>query len=682
MSEEEKPLEFSARDLMPDWAQEKAQNPAKDTLSRFADEGDRGPRDPRERRDSRGGRDRRGPGDSRGGGGDRHRSDRGRDDRSRGDGYRGDRSRGDGYRGDRPRGDSYRGERGTGQRSDRRHGDPRHGDSRRDHAPREDRPASGVAAVLEPSGPAIEGLTRHIRETFRSFPLADLAKMILGARERYRFRFTASEPVVLYQCQADGSLWLSREEAAAHLLTGPALETYYVAEDVVLDPPSGNYATIAVCGFSGTILGPPNHHEYQRNVARLHRERFADMSLERFKSRIRMESGEEILEKWKDTVSRVRHYRVKPAADASLAPAPEEAPPAPAGEESEVAAADPVGDATAGTAPTIESDSPAEAASDPVSETDAAPQAETEAAPEVEAASSDAAEESADETAEAPADPAPAATEGPLLKSIDEVARHFRQHFAAEAILETTEATVPGNIPGRLLSPGLLVLLRQEGDRLRRGFPLALVQSLCQAFEKQGLKFFKRGKKSLHVAAIRPRALDESVALTESIGRIIDYVKQTQKPTVAGLLEALVPGFQPAEPLVDESQEGSEAALAVLKDLRWLTAEGYVLEFPDTGLAMGRQPQSPTQAQAQTSADPGAAKQPKKKSKGDEKAKAVPAAAEPEAQPEAQPPAAVDSPVFDESETSPFPSDDAEAVSDDGDEPDPLPEDVNPVETF
>jgi len=155
-------------------------------------------------------------------------------------------------------------------------------------------------------------LTRHIRETFRSFPVSDLAKMVLEARERYRIRFTATEPVRLNQCLADGSLWLSREEAISHLLSGPALEHYYTAEDIQVDPPAGNFAVIAVCGMSGVILGPPNHHEYQRNIARLHRERFSDMPLERFKSRVRMESGEEILEKWREQVSRVRQYRIKP----------------------------------------------------------------------------------------------------------------------------------------------------------------------------------------------------------------------------------------------------------------------------------------------------------------------------------------------------------------------------------
>lgn len=451
--------------------------------------------------------------------------------------------------------------------------------------------------MIEPSGPAVEGLVRHIRETFRSFPVGDLAKLLLEARERYRVRFSAAEPVRLHTCVVDGSLWLSREEAISHLLSGPALEAYYVAEDIAVEAPAGNFGVIAVCGMSGTILGPPNHHEYQRNVVRLHRERFSDMPLERFKSRIRMESGEEILEKWREQVSRVRQYRVKPAAparpsteggpDDETAAAEAETAPAPSSKE---AAEDTIPDETTELADEI---APEESPAEPSGEPAAIAEPVEEEAPEETAIESEGGEsataepEDVDEAQTA----APAAEpEGPVLKSIEEVARHFRQHFADTAVFECGEAVVPGNVSGRLLSPGLLALLKQEGERLRRSFPLPLMQALCRAFEERGLKFYKRGKKSLHVAAVRPKALEEGAQLTDAIRAIVDYVAGTPKPNVAGLLEALVPGFKkPEGAAVEESPEWSDAARTVLKDLRWLTAEGYLLEFPDTGLALGRE---------------------------------------------------------------------------------------------
>ena len=420
-------------------------------------------------------------------------------------------------------------------------------------------------------------MTRHIRETFRSFPVSDLAKMVLEARERYRIRFTATEPVRLNQCLADGSLWLSREEAISHLLSGPALEHYYTAEDIQVDPPAGNFAVIAVCGMSGVVLGPPNHHEYQRNIARLHRERFSDMPLERFKSRIRMESGEEILEKWREQVSRVRQYRIKP--DDQPSPVEET----------------PVAEAQVEEAP-VEEVLTDEATTEEVTSEEAVADEIAEEAPEAEAAPEETEPEETEE-AQAPA-PAAKAEEGPIFKSFEEVARHFREHFAPLAIVETAVAVVPGNIAGRLLAPGLLAHLRQETEKLRRGFPLGMIQSLCGEFERKGLKFFKRGKKSLHVSAVRPKALDEATNLTDAIQAIVEFVKTAPKPNVASLLEALVPGFKrPEDPAAEESAEWSDPARAVLKDLRWLTAEGYLLEFADTGLAIGRVPQENAPAQ-------------------------------------------------------------------------------------
>ena len=54
---------------------------------------------------------------------------------------------------------------------------------------------------------------------------------------------------------------------------------------------------------------------------------------------------------------------------------------------------------------------------------------------------------------------------GAILKSAEELARHFREHFAAEAVKETAKALVPGYIQGRDLSRGLLVHLKQESDK-------------------------------------------------------------------------------------------------------------------------------------------------------------------------------------------------------------------------
>lgn len=631
MNDEQAPLQFSARDLMPDWAQEKPAGSETSHAKRFADEEER-----------RGGDRRGGPrrdDDRRGGGG--RRDDRGRNDRfSRPDNRRdGDRREGGRREGGDRRDHGGRGERGGFRGGDRR-GGPR--DRDREHErPRPEAAPTGIAVALEPSGPAIEGLAHHIRETFRVFALSDLAKTVLGARERYQARFTASDPAKLYRCPADGSLWLSREEALAHLLSSPALETWYEVEDVEVEAPSGNYSSIAVCGMSGTILGPPNHHEYQRNIARLHRERFSNLSLERFKSRIQMESGEEIVEKWKALMSRVRQYRVRSAEEEGQVEAPEEIAVEDVIEEAPVEAETPVEAEEA--AVEVAADEPADAAGAETVESEEATEAVTEETP-------------APAVAETPA------KTGLLLKSVEELARHFRQHFADEAVVECSEAVVSGNIPGRSLSPALLGMLKNEGERLRRSFPLPMIQALCRDLEKSGLKFFKRGKKALHVSAVRPKPLDESVSLTEQVQRIVDHVKTQRHPKVAGLLAALDPDFkQPEGDQAGDPIELTDASKTILKDLRWLTAEGYLLEFPDTSLAIGRpRTEAPAQETKETKAAPKQEKRPKKSA----------AAEAPQAKaalPETAP--AAPAPEFDDETSDPH-------------DPYELPESVDPVETF
>ncbi len=618
MSDEEKPFEFSARDLMPDWAQESKSVPEKSFPRRFdREEGEN------ERRGGGGPR-----GERRGGfGGRREGGDRRDNDR----------------RGGRP---DARGGFG-GNRGGDRHG--RGGQDRvaRDR-PREETPAADVSAQIEPTKQSIEGLTKHIKETFRSFPLADLAKMILAARERYQVKLTRTGGS-LFHCPSDGSVWLTREEAVAHLLNGPALENFYEIVDVEIGAPAGNFSSVAVCGMSGTILGPPNHHEYQRNIVRLHQERFSNMPLERFKSRIRMESGEEAIEKWKAQVSRARHYRLKSE------DSPDEAVSEKTVEEEplSVPLPEPV-EELEGSSEIVEIDSEDEAVA-----------GEDEASVEEETAP---AEPPADEENVSEPEKEEKKIGGLVLKNFEELTRHFRQNFADDAVRECAEVVVMGSISGRSLSPGLLAHLKQEGERLRRGFQIEMIQTLCRDLEKKNLKFFKRGKKSLHVSAVRPKAVDPTVSLTEQIQQIIDLVIATPRITVMCLLEGLVPDFKkPEATSPDGAIELSDEAKTVLKNLRWLTSEGYVLEFPDTSLVIGREPQK----EGAESAAPAKKKLAKKK-----KTAPVDGGKETKTEEYTTKPSSGDDEI--ETDDAPVVLDASEENADDSDE---LPEEVNPVET-
>jgi hypothetical protein len=159
---------------------------------------------------------------------------------------------------------------------------------------------NGWTATVIPDPRGIEGLAKQMKSGGKAYPLFDLAVLILEKPERYSVQFqrNSEQATPLFQLAEDKSLWLSEAEAVRHAL-GRHLEKFYRREQIQVEPPKGAYSFIAVCGLSDTILGPPNYHDYQTLLRKLHAERFANMPFEAFKSRVRMVKEPEFLEKWK-----------------------------------------------------------------------------------------------------------------------------------------------------------------------------------------------------------------------------------------------------------------------------------------------------------------------------------------------------------------------------------------------
>lgn len=159
-----------------------------------------------------------------------------------------------------------------------------------------------VQILADPRGE--EGLARQIKTDARAYPLFDLALLVLERPERYlaELRRDSAAAPALYQLPLDGSVWTSEREAIEHVLARH-LDKFYRREQVAVDPPKGTYSFVAVCGMSGILLGPPNYHDYQTKLRRLHAERFAHLPFEVYKGRVRMERGEEFIQKWKEEQS-------------------------------------------------------------------------------------------------------------------------------------------------------------------------------------------------------------------------------------------------------------------------------------------------------------------------------------------------------------------------------------------
>jgi hypothetical protein len=181
---------------------------------------------------------------------------------------------------------------------------------RRDLRDRREEPAPlpEINVALVPDERGVDSLARQIKMGGRAYPLFDIAQMILQKPERHTVTFSVKKDAegklaqALFICALDESLWLSENEAVDHVIK-KHFGTFYQAERTATEPPKGKYTFVAQCGMSGAILGPPNYHDYQNQLRRVHAERFSRMPFEVYKSRVKIVRDEEVVKKWVDDQS-------------------------------------------------------------------------------------------------------------------------------------------------------------------------------------------------------------------------------------------------------------------------------------------------------------------------------------------------------------------------------------------
>ena len=228
----------------------------------------------------------------------------GRDDRQQGGRGRDDRDRRDNREGGREGRRPFQGGGGGNRNFQDRRGGPPH---REDIAP-----APGVRVTIVPDAHAVHLVGKEVHQVARVYPLFDVAQILLAERARCRAAFEVEESrPPLYQGKLDESLFLTKEEALRHLWQSEARNELMDEETIEVEPPKGNFQSVARCGLSGEWLGPPNFHSYQTNLRRLHRERFSNMPFEVYSSKVRTERGEEAVNAWLESTKQKTRWRLK-----------------------------------------------------------------------------------------------------------------------------------------------------------------------------------------------------------------------------------------------------------------------------------------------------------------------------------------------------------------------------------
>ena len=169
-----------------------------------------------------------------------------------------------------------------------------------------------VKSSIMPIESGIDNLAKQIGQTGRTYSVFDLARVILKSRDRYNIAFQVKDgsELVIFQSKTDGASFLNKEEAVAHFSQSEKFAELYKTVEVEVEPPSGNFPTIACCGFTGEPIAPPNYHSYQLIVAERHAADFSNMSLDNYRRRIKTERDDEKVSAWLESMKKQTRFQL------------------------------------------------------------------------------------------------------------------------------------------------------------------------------------------------------------------------------------------------------------------------------------------------------------------------------------------------------------------------------------
>ena len=156
-----------------------------------------------------------------------------------------------------------------------------------------------------PRAAAFENVVEQIKSSPVAYSLFALARLFLEKAPRHDVKLSAPPEVSFFQLGESGAVSTDRQflERSAFRF---AQSDFYKIDITETEPIKGNFTNVARDRLSGTVLGPTNHHDYQRRLRNLYEQRFSRwMSFPEYQRKIEIVSDPAIVEKWKEDARKV-----------------------------------------------------------------------------------------------------------------------------------------------------------------------------------------------------------------------------------------------------------------------------------------------------------------------------------------------------------------------------------------
>src|SRR5438876_526481 len=136
-----------------------------------------------------------------------------------------------------------------------------------------DRPLPPIAVKFLPRLSAFENVVAQIKSGSVAYSLFALARLFLEKATRQDVQLTAPPESPLFQLGENGDVSVDRQFLERNAFRFGQAD-FYKVDITETEPIKGNFTNVARCRLSGTLLGPTNHHDYQRRLRNLYEQRF------------------------------------------------------------------------------------------------------------------------------------------------------------------------------------------------------------------------------------------------------------------------------------------------------------------------------------------------------------------------------------------------------------------------